>query len=128
MGVTAVVVRGELVLLGLRLGAHGAGTWAFPGGKVDAGEDPAEAVERELYEETGLRATAVTPIRWTSDVLDGELHFVTLHHLVRADGEAVVREPAKAGEWRWVPWTEPPQPVFQATAALFETGWQPPGA
>ena len=33
--------------------------WTLPGGAVDAGETPAEAVVREMHEETGLRAQAV---------------------------------------------------------------------
>ncbi|HOX91984.1 MAG TPA: NUDIX hydrolase [Spirochaetales bacterium] len=34
----------------------------FPGGIVDAGEDPAAAVSRELLEETGYRADMIVPL------------------------------------------------------------------
>jgi 8-oxo-dGTP diphosphatase len=36
----------------------GRGLWSIPGGRVEAGESRAEAVEREVREETGLRVTA----------------------------------------------------------------------
>jgi 8-oxo-dGTP diphosphatase len=127
VGVSAVVLRDGAVLVGRRRGAHGSGTWAFPGGKVDAGEDPRATVVRELWEETGLRATAVEPIAWTSDVFAEGLHFITLHHRVVAEGEVALREPDKVSEWRWVAWEEIPQPHFAATASLLHTGWRPDG-
>ena len=36
-----------------------AGKWTLPGGGLDFGEDPADAVVREVLEETGLRVRPV---------------------------------------------------------------------
>ena len=56
--VAAAVVRegpGEPVLLTRRPGGkHLAGYWELPGGKVEAGEDPEDAVVRECREELGV--------------------------------------------------------------------------
>jgi 8-oxo-dGTP diphosphatase len=129
VGVSAIVVRGGLVIVGRRRGSHGAGSWAFPGGKVEPGEDPRDVVARELDEETGLRAVRVEPLTWTSDLLThGEhtLHFSTLHHLVEvAPGEPVVREADKVEDWRWVACGDIPEPVFAPAASLLATGWRP---
>lgn len=60
----AVIVEGARVLLTQRVqGAHLAGAWEFPGGKVEDGESPAEALVRELREEIGVEAVV-------GDVLD----------------------------------------------------------
>jgi 8-oxo-dGTP diphosphatase len=124
LGVSAVVVREQLVLVGQRRGSHGDGSWAFPGGKVDPGEHPEDAVRRELHEETGLDAISVEPIGWTSDIIDPEhLHYITLHHrAVVGPGEPRVIEPDKVREWRWVSFDEIPQPRFGPTAALLSNG------
>lgn len=43
----------------------GAEFWTTPGGGIDPGESPQEAIRRELREETGLEATEVGPVVWT---------------------------------------------------------------
>ena len=74
-----LVVRDGRLLLGERLGSHGAGTWAPPGGHLEYGENPDACARRELIEETGLTADAMLPAAYTSDVFEAEgLHYVTL--------------------------------------------------
>jgi 8-oxo-dGTP diphosphatase len=64
----AVVIEGERVLLTQRkAGTHLAGAWEFPGGKVQAGEDPRHALVRELREELGIETVV------------GEVMEVTFH-------------------------------------------------
>lgn len=49
--------RGSQVLVGQRPETHSlAGLWEFPGGKIEAGENPEEALARELSEELGIEA------------------------------------------------------------------------
>ncbi len=55
--VAAVLVEdGRVLLTQRKKGAHLAGAWEFPGGKVEPGEDPKRALARELQEEIGVEA------------------------------------------------------------------------
>jgi 8-oxo-dGTP diphosphatase len=57
LGAYAVaVVDGRILLTRISPVGYPAGTWTLPGGGVDHGESPHDAVVRELHEETGLRA------------------------------------------------------------------------
>lgn len=57
--VAALIVRGGRLLIARRPeGRHMAGRWEFPGGKLEKGESPEEAVEREIREELGLDVRA----------------------------------------------------------------------
>jgi 8-oxo-dGTP diphosphatase len=53
------------LLLVKRGHAPDAGLWSLPGGRVEAGESDAEALVREMREETGL---IVTPVRLLGSV------------------------------------------------------------
>jgi len=58
----AVVREGERLLLTRRpRGAHLEGLWEFPGGKLEEGESPIEALRREIREELGC-ALVVGPV------------------------------------------------------------------
>jgi 8-oxo-dGTP diphosphatase len=57
--VAAVVERDGRVLIGRRRPDQSHPLqWEFPGGKVEPGESPAQALERELEEELGIRDAA----------------------------------------------------------------------
>ncbi|UCE86266.1 MAG: NUDIX hydrolase [Deltaproteobacteria bacterium] len=62
VNVVPITPEGQLVMI--RQYRHGSGevTLEVPGGIVDPGESPSQAATRELLEETGYRAGALTPI------------------------------------------------------------------
>lgn len=54
--VGAVIERqGMILACRRRLGKTDGGKWEFPGGKIEPGEQPREALRRELREELGLK-------------------------------------------------------------------------
>lgn len=54
--------RGRILLARRTAGRDLAGAWEFPGGKVEKGETPFQALDRELHEELGIRIHAMEPL------------------------------------------------------------------
>ena len=54
----AIIENGRLLLAQRTHPPELAGKWELPGGKVEDGESPAEALSRELTEELGITVTA----------------------------------------------------------------------
>lgn len=55
--VAAVIEQNGLIMIGQRrAGSRHAHKWEFPGGKLEAGETPREALARELREELAIEA------------------------------------------------------------------------
>jgi 8-oxo-dGTP diphosphatase len=61
--VSVALVRGDRILLVRRGRPPSLGLYAFPGGRVEAGETAEQAARRELLEETGLTAGTLSPYR-----------------------------------------------------------------
>ena len=110
VGVGAVVISGGKILLEKRKNEPGKGKWSIPGGLVDLGESPEQAVIREVKEETCLAVDAPRHIDVVSDVsLDenGKIkyHFVIIDYLVAVKG-GEVKAASDADALVWVPFSE----------------------
>jgi 8-oxo-dGTP diphosphatase len=116
--VGAVVVEDGRLLLIRRGQGPAQGEWSVPGGRVEAGELLAEAVVRELAEETGLEGVCGELIGWVERVGDG-YHFVVLDFAVTLlDPEAEPVAGDDAREAAWVPLHEVAE--FQLVEGLAE--------
>jgi ADP-ribose pyrophosphatase YjhB (NUDIX family) len=85
VAVGAFVLDGERVLLIRRGRPPGEGLWSVPGGKLEPGETLAQAVAREVREETGL-VVEVGPLACVVERMGDGYHFVILDYLARVIG------------------------------------------
>jgi mutator protein MutT len=106
VGVGAVVVSDDRVLVIRRAHEPLKGEWSLPGGAVELGESLQAAVVREVREETGLDVE-VGPLVEVVDRVqrapDGRVayHFVVVDYLCRPRGEARPTSGSDADDVRW---------------------------
>lgn len=103
--VGAVVVEGEHLLLVRRGHGPAAGEWAVPGGRVEGGETLAEAVLRELAEETGIEGVCGPLLGWV-ELIDEDHHFVVLDFTVSLLEHQQPVAGDDAVEAAWIPLAE----------------------
>lgn len=81
--VAGLIRRQGKVLVGQRPeGASLAGTWEFPGGKIELGESPEEALARELKEELGVDAE-IGPLKFVATHTYGKTGILFLFYDVK---------------------------------------------
>jgi ADP-ribose pyrophosphatase YjhB (NUDIX family) len=101
VGIGAVVIRDDNHLLMVRRGKEPAkGLWSLPGGRLERGEYIADAVAREVKEETGLDVE-VLRLAGIFEV-PGEQHYVILDYVAEVEGHPEPLAGQDADDARWV--------------------------
>lgn len=112
----AVILRdGQILLSRLAPRITPDELWTLPGGGLDHGEDPRDAVIREIHEETGLEAQV------------GENAQVYSAHLpgVWRDGGRVDAHALRIVYDGWVPTDAPDPKVVEVGGSTVEAAWKP---
>jgi ADP-ribose pyrophosphatase YjhB (NUDIX family) len=92
VGDAAVIDEEGRILLIRRADNH---KWAMPGGALEVGETPAEGIQREVFEETGVRCRAVALVGVFDSRLCGS---VTRHHMYHINILCVPTDDSAMGE------------------------------
>ncbi len=96
VGVCVIVVKDGKVLMQKRKGAHGEGTWSFPGGHLEFNETWEECAKRETFEEVGIFLKNLRFVAATNDIIES---------------------------LSWVEWEKMPEPLFIPLINLKEQGF-----
>jgi 8-oxo-dGTP diphosphatase len=100
--VGAIALGGDQLLLIRRGHGPAGGRWSIPGGRVELGETTAEAVVREMAEETGLEVLCDEFVGWVERIGD-DYHYVILDFKVTVLSTDAPTAGDDAAEVMWVP-------------------------
>jgi ADP-ribose pyrophosphatase YjhB (NUDIX family) len=105
VGVGALIFKGQHILLVERGKAPLKGYWSLPGGLIEVGEQLADAIRREVREETGLEVKPVSVVEIFERIIrdskgQPEYHYVLIDYLCKVTGgELEASGDAAGAEW-----------------------------
>jgi 8-oxo-dGTP pyrophosphatase MutT (NUDIX family) len=108
-GVVMADSRQRVLLLWRHRFITGSWGWEIPGGRVEAGEQPAVAAAREAEEETGWRPGRLRPLLYgqpANGISDAEQHVFLTDEATHVGPPS---DPAEAASVEWVPLADVPR-------------------
>ena len=113
LGVGAIIIESDRVLLVERGREPLKGYWSLPGGVLEVGEKLADGLSREVLEETGLAIEPLSVVEIFERIMRdesgaAEYHYVLIDYLCRVTGGAL-QSGDDVSQARWVERTRLPQ-------------------
>lgn len=105
VAVGGVAIVDDAILMIKRGTEPSIGLWSVPGGRVETGETLAEAIVREMAEETGLTAVA-GPLIALVERISSDRHLLIANHHLDIIGPTTPTAGDDAASAAWVPLTQ----------------------
>ena len=113
VGVGAIIIKDNQVLLSQRKGSHASGTFGSLGGHLEYGESPTEALKREAMEELGIELENIEFLVCTN-LLKYNRHVINITFVAKIKaGEPKIMEPDKIELVQWFDLDDLPSPLFE---------------
>lgn len=124
--VAIIIMHEKKVLIGERT-SDLKNCWQLPGGLIEFGETPNQAIIRETYEETNLKINNEQLIALTNNIFCTKSHTVSLIFKAKCNNPAklMVKEKSKCQHWYWASWENLPSPLFLPFQTLVDSGFHP---
>ncbi|MDE2030856.1 MAG: NUDIX domain-containing protein [Patescibacteria group bacterium] len=113
VGIGVMIFKDGKILLGKRMGSHGAGDYAFTGGHLEYMESFEECARRETMEEAGINIKNIKFLSLGNIDDYAPRHYVGIGLTAEWEsGEPKVLEVDKRESWDWYDLDNLPQPLF----------------
>ncbi len=117
VGIGVVVIKEGKILLGKRIGAHGIGEYAGPGGHLEYMESFEACAHRETLEETGIEIENIRFLCLSNIKQYAPKHYVNIGLVADwKSGEPQTLEPDKCEVWDWYDPNALPDNLFESTS------------
>lgn len=126
LGVAAIILHQQQCLFGHRVSEQ-PHCWQLPGGLIEMGETPNQAIYREVFEETNLEIEQEQIISITNNIFSPDQHSISIIFtaICKNPTKLTVMEPNKCSNWQWIDWDQLPQPLFLPLQHLVDSGYDP---
>jgi 8-oxo-dGTP diphosphatase len=113
VGIGVMILKEDKVLLGERIGSHGEGEFAFPGGHLEYMESFEDCAKRETLEECGIEIDDVS-FQFLANMKDyAPKHYVHIGVIAKwKSGEPQNLEPHMCKGWKWYDIEQLPERLF----------------
>jgi len=127
VGVAAVIVHDNKVLLGRRLNPPMPGSWQLPGGWIRYAESPIETINRKVSGFAGMLCSKADFVTYTDNQFAQGQHSLTLYfQLLCLNPQQLELSANKdCSDWFWADWYDLPVPQFYPLQLFRQSGFVP---